>query len=58
MAVLGNEEIMRPTTNDPQNKAFAGTGRPTKELVCRVSLLNLASRNAENTEIKKAAYGR
>ena len=57
MAVLGNEEVMRPY-NDPQNKAFAGTGRPTKELVCRVSLLNLASRNAENTEIKKAAYGR
>ena len=39
----------------PQNNAFAGTGSPTTELVCRVSLLNLAKRSAENTEIKNAA---
>ena len=44
-----------PATKDPQNSAFAGTGRPINELVCRVSLLNFAKRNAENTEIKKAA---
>ncbi len=35
-------------------QALAGTGTPTKELVWRVSLLNLARRNAENTEIKNA----
>ncbi len=29
--------------------------QPTKELVCRVSLLNLAKRSAEKTEIKNAA---
>ena len=31
-----------------------GTGSPTKELVWRVSLLNLASRSAENTDKRNA----
>ena len=42
----------------PQNNALAGTGNPMNELVWRLSLLNLASRNAENTEIRNPAYGR
>ena len=43
-----------PATNDAQKRALAGTGTPIKELVWRVSLLNLARRNAENTEIRNA----
>lgn len=34
--------------------AFAGVGRPIKLSACRVSTLNFASRNAENTGIAKA----
>lgn len=44
-----------PVTKEPQNRAFAGTGSPIKELVWRVSLLNFASRNAEKTESRNAA---
>ena len=43
-----------PTTKDPQKRAFAGTGSPINELVCRSSTLNLANLNAEKTEIAKA----
>ena len=46
-----------PTTKEAQNNAFAGTGNPTKEIVWRVSLLNFASRNAENMDNKNAKYG-
>ena len=47
-----------PTTNDPQNKAFAGVGRPIKEVVWRVSILNFPNRSAENTAIMNAVYGK
>ena len=40
--------------NDAQKIAFAGTGKPINEEVCRLSLLNFAYRNAENIGIKKA----
>ena len=43
-----------PTTNDPQNKALAGVGSPMKDVLWRVSMLNLPKRNAENTAIIKA----
>ena len=43
-----------PTTKDPQKRAFAGTGSPINELVCRSSTLNFANLNAEKTEIVKA----
>ena len=31
----------------PQNKALAGVGKPIKDVVCLVSILNLASLKAE-----------
>ena len=43
-----------PTASDAQNSACAGTGIPIKEVVCRSSILNLASRNAEKTGITNA----
>ena len=43
-----------PTTNDPQNKALAGVGRPINEVVWRVSILNLPNRKAEKAEIMNA----
>ena len=53
-----NESEMRksypPTTNDPQNKALAGVGRPINEVVWRVSILNLPNRKAEKAEIMNA----
>ena len=47
-----------PTTNDPQNKALAGVGSPMNEVLCLGSMLNLPSRNAENTAMMKAVYGK
>ena len=41
-----------------QNNAFAGVGRPINEVVCRVSILNLPNRSAENTAIMNAVYGK
>ena len=45
------------TSNDAQNKALAGVGSPMNDVVCRVSRLNLASRNAENAAITNAKNG-
>ena len=42
---------------DPINMAFAGVGNPIKLSVCLVSILNFASRNAENTGIRNAIKG-
>ena len=36
---------------EAHNKAFAGVGKPMKFFDCRVSILNLARRNAENAGI-------
>ena len=41
-------------TNEVRNNAFAGVGTPINESVCRVSILNLASRKAEKTAIISA----
>ena len=41
--------------NEAINKAFAGTGNPTKLTVCRVSILNFAKRNAEKRAMIKGA---
>ena len=43
-----------PTTNEPQNKAFAGVGSPMKELLWRGSMLNLPNRKAENAAMMNA----
>ena len=43
--IIGREAIKSP---------FAGVGNPIKFSDCRVSILNLARRKAENTAIKKA----
>lgn len=51
-----NSELA-PNSREPQNRAFAGVGRPMKPIVCRSSRLNLASLNAENAAIMKAANG-
>ena len=40
-----------PTIRLPQNKAFAGVGKPIKEDVCLVSMLNLANRKAEKAHL-------
>lgn len=37
-----------------KNAALAGVGKPIKLVVWRVSMLNLANLNDENTGIKKA----
>lgn len=37
--------------------AFAGVGTPMKEVVCRVSRLNLANRKAEKAAMRNAVYG-
>ena len=37
-----------------QKRALAGTGNPMNEVVWRVSMLNLASRRAENTGMSSA----
>ena len=47
-----------PTTKEPQNKALAGVGRPIKEWLCRVSILNLPNRKAEKAAMIKAVYGK
>lgn len=39
---------------DAINMAFAGVGKPIKFSDCRVSILNLASLNAEKTAIRNA----
>ncbi len=42
---------------EAQNKACAGTGRPINEVVCRSSILNLASRKPDKAGITKARKG-
>ena len=54
MEIAAHQPVVSAVTNEARNKAFAGTGSPTKELVWRVSLLNLASRSAENTDKRNA----
>ena len=44
--------------SEPQNKAFAGVGKPIKPIVCRSSRLNFANLNAENAAMINATYGR
>ena len=43
-----------PTTNEPQNKALAGVGKPMNELLWRGSILNLPNLNAEKAAMMKA----
>ena len=43
--------------SDAQNKAEAGTGKPKKDVDCRVSTLNFAKRSAEKTGKRKAIKG-
>ena len=40
--------------SEAQNKVLAGVGTPMKDDVCRVSMLNLANRKAENAAIRNA----
>ena len=48
---------LAPTMSEPQNKAFAGVGSPMKEVCCRSSKLNLASRKPAKAAITKAKKG-
>lgn len=41
--------------SEQMNSAVAGVGTPINESVCRVSMLNLASRRAENTAMINAS---
>ena len=41
-------------TNEQINSALAGVGKPINESVCRVSILNLANRNAEKAAMINA----
>lgn len=52
--MVGHQKLCAPTVSEPQNNALAGVGIPIKEEVCRSSRLNLASRRAEKTAIRKA----
>ena len=47
-----------PAISDAQKRALAGVGNPMNDVVCRLSILNLASLKAEKTAIRKAQYGR
>ncbi len=44
----------KSTMRAAQKRALAGVGRPMNDEVCRLSILNLANRNAEKTTKKKA----
>lgn len=46
--------IAVPHKNEPQKRALAGVGKPMKEVVCRVSRLNLANLRAEKAAMTKA----
>ena len=43
-----------PTMSDDQKSACAGVGKPMNDVVWRVSMLNFARRQAENTAIRNA----
>jgi hypothetical protein len=44
--------------NEAQNNPLAGTGKPKKEVVCRVSILNFANRKAVKTGKRNATKGK
>ena len=48
-----NSSCARMSGKETINKVLAGVGSPMKELVCRVSILNLANRNAEKMVMMK-----
>ena len=52
-----NIQCPAPVTKDDQKRAFAGVGKPINVFVCRLSTLNFANRQAENTAIRNAVYG-
>ena len=51
---IPNSHSLPPTMSDDQKSAFAGVGKPMNDVVWRVSMLNFAKRQAENTARRKA----
>ena len=51
---IPNSHSLPPTMSDDQKSAFAGVGKPMNDVVWRVSMLNFAKRQAENTAMRKA----
>ena len=50
--------LLNETMSAPQNRAFAGVGRPIKDVVCLVSRLNFAKRRAEKAARTYATKGK
>jgi hypothetical protein len=49
------QSLNEMNANEQMKIALAGVGSPINESLCRVSILNFASRNAENTAMMYAA---
>ena len=47
----------QPAAKATHKSVLAGVGKPMNDVVCRSSILNLASLSAENIAIAKAVYG-